>query len=140
MSRVTSHAPVVPLVLRHHVPPRLVQPHLEHLALVHVRVEQQLLLVVEVEAADGGEVGQDLVQAVGAGGGGVHHVDRVGVGEQHVHLGEAELGLAGGLPQLVALHTAALVARPRHGHAVLHILTLLVTEAPLLTLVTICGE
>ena len=105
----------------------IVQLHLVHLPLVCVREEEQLPLVVEVKSARRRRVshGGPPVPLL------VHRPDRVGVGEEQLHLGESKLGLTVVLVlQLVSVHAGAFVIS-------VSVLAFLVTEVPLLALVPI---
>ena len=67
--------------------------------------------------------------------GGVLHVDGVGVGEHDVHLGPDQLGLTHVVLQLVAFNTTASIISILV--VIVNVVTLLVTETPLLALIPI---
>ena len=111
--------------------------HLEHFSLVNVRNKEKLLLVMKVQTARRLEILLNLAGNVNLRilSVRVHHEDGVLVGEQDVHLGEGELGSTHLVLELVSLHTTAPVVSIIVG--IVDVLTLLVTEAPLLALIAI---
>ena len=111
-----------------------IKMHLENFSFVHICIEQELFLVVKIQAACWGGIGENFMDIVPVPSG-VLHVDGIGVGEHDVHLGPGQLGLAHVVLQFVSFNTTASIISIFV--VIVSVVTLLITETPLFALITI---